>query len=54
MCRDVEGNLLTEESEMINRWRQYFNEYLNNLENPQLITRSQHQNCRKSNRILGS
>ena len=28
MCRDVEGNL-TDESEMINRWRQYFNEHLN-------------------------
>ena len=29
MCRDVEGNLLMEESEVINRWRQYFNEHLN-------------------------
>ena len=29
MCRDVEGNLLTEDSEVINRWRQYFNEHLN-------------------------
>ena len=28
MCRDVEGNLLTAESEVINRWRQYFNEHL--------------------------
>ena len=28
MCRNVERNL-TEESEMINRWRQYFNEHLN-------------------------
>ena len=28
MCRDVEGNLLTEESEVINRWRQYFNEQM--------------------------
>ena len=29
MCRDVEANLLTEESGVINRWRQYFNEHLN-------------------------
>ena len=29
MCRDVEGNLLTDESEVINRWRQYFNQHLN-------------------------
>ena len=29
MCRDVEGNLLTSESEVINRWKQNFNEHLN-------------------------
>ena len=29
MCRDVEGNLFTNESEVINRWKQYFNEQLN-------------------------
>ena len=29
MCRDVEGNLLTDESEVIGRWRQYFNKHLN-------------------------
>ena len=28
MCRDVEGNILTEESEVINRWSQFFNEHL--------------------------
>jgi len=28
-CRDVEGNLITDESEVVERWRQHFDEHLN-------------------------
>ena len=29
MCRGVDGSLLTDEQEVINRWRQHFDEHLN-------------------------
>jgi Reverse transcriptase (RNA-dependent DNA polymerase) len=29
MCRDLEGNLLTNECEVIERWKQYYDEHLN-------------------------
>src|SRR5450830_110493 len=29
MCRDLGGNLLTDECEVIERWKQYFDEHLN-------------------------
>lgn len=32
MCRDDQGNLFTDGSEVVNRWRQYFNEHLNGEE----------------------
>lgn len=28
MCRDVDGNLLTSRSEVIERWKQHYDEYL--------------------------
>ena len=31
-CRDVEGNLVADRSEVMDRWRQYFNEHLNGAE----------------------
>ena len=29
MCRGVDGSLLTDEQEVINRWKQHFDEHLN-------------------------
>jgi hypothetical protein len=29
MCRDLDGNLLTDEFEVIERWKQYFDVHLN-------------------------
>ena len=28
-CRDVEGNVLTDKGEVLGRWKQFFNEHLN-------------------------
>ena len=46
-CRDAEGNLLMDKGEVLDRWKQFFNERMEtalkrNLEHPQLTNSSRH------------